>query len=246
VAKTEKELREEFERYSARENWSAWLIVAALVMEAYAAWYFSTPDRPWYETTFLIAANLTIAGGVYGEIRFGRKADAVASALQQISDQNVAEANARADEANQKAQEAALELVRYRQPRSFTREQMYRIAEKLKPHAGMQFAGATVGRNPEYLGFLQFIEMALTLSDWREIDWHVSSGITRSAGRTTIGTDVSVSNVLITFPLNNAPKSVEAAAVALADALTAEGFAAQAGLDMRNTGVVHVIVGPKT
>jgi hypothetical protein len=100
VAKTEKELREEFHRYSERENWSAWLIVAALFMEAYAAWYFSTPEKPWYETTFLITANLLIAAGVYGEIIFGRKAGAVAANLQQISDLKVAEGDARAAEAN--------------------------------------------------------------------------------------------------------------------------------------------------
>jgi hypothetical protein len=99
VAKTEKELRDEFERYSDRENWSAWLIVVALLMEAYAAWYFSTPDKEWYETTFLIAANLAIAAGVYGEIRFGRKADTVGEALQQISDERIAASEARAAEA---------------------------------------------------------------------------------------------------------------------------------------------------
>jgi hypothetical protein len=112
MAKTEKELREDFERYSERENWSAWLIVAALVMEAYAAWYFSTPDRPWYETTFLISANLAIAAGVYGEIRFGRKADAAGEALRQISDQKVAEANARAEEAIEQSKNLQVELLR--------------------------------------------------------------------------------------------------------------------------------------
>ena len=99
MAKAEIELREEFERYGDRENWSAWLIVAALVMEAYAAWHFSTPDKLWYETAFLIIANLAIAAGVYGEIRFGRKADAVAEQLKQISDEKIAASEKAAEEA---------------------------------------------------------------------------------------------------------------------------------------------------
>ena len=191
-------------------------------------------------------ANSLVAIGVGHEIIFSRMAGLRQNELKRRSDELVAVANARAEEANQKAQEAALELARYRQPRSFTRDQLYRIAEKLKPYAGMQFAGATVGRDPEILAFLQYIEAALTLADWREIDWHVSQGITRSAGRTTIGTNISVSNVLVTFPFDGVPKSVEAAAVALADALVSEGFTAKAGLDMNNKGVVHVMVGPKT
>ena len=149
-----------------------------------------------------MVAVLLIVGGVWGEIFFGGKARVA-------GDKQLAQYEARTAEANQKAQEAALELARYRQPRIFTQEQLYRIAEKLKPYAGMQYAGATVGRDPEILGLLQFIETALMLADWREIDWQLSGGATRAAGRTVIGTDVSVSNMLITFPINNASSSVE-------------------------------------
>jgi hypothetical protein len=44
------------------------------------------------------------------------------------------EYEARTAEANQKAQEAALELAKFREPRLLTQEQMYRIAEKLKAY----------------------------------------------------------------------------------------------------------------
>jgi hypothetical protein len=158
----------------------------------------------------------------------------------------LAEYEARTAEANQKAQEATLELTKFREPRVLTQEQMYRIAEKLKKHVGIQFAGATSGRNPEYLNFLQFIETSLMLANWQEINWHISRGATRAEGKTVIGTDVSVSNALITFPMDAMGSAMEAASVAPADALKAEGFEAKAGLDARNTGAIHVMVGPKT
>ena len=235
MAEDDSDFGGEYETNSHRAHLSAYVLIAGLVLELINAFI-------WYrglETLAEMVAVLLIVSGVWGEVFFGNKARVA-------GDKQLAQYEARTAEANQRAQEAALELARYRQPRVFTRDQMYRIAEKLKPFAGMQFAGATVGRDPEILGFLQHIETTLTLAEWREIDWHSSQGITRSAGRTTIGTNVSVSNVLVTFPLNNSPKSVEAAATALAEALIAEGFAAKAGLDMSNTGIVHVMVGPKT
>jgi hypothetical protein len=192
-------------------------------------------------------ANSLVAIGVALEIIFSRMAGLRQNELKRRSDERVSAANVRAEEANQKAQEAALELAKYRAPREFTRDQMYAIAEKLKPFAGMQYAGATVGRDPEYLKFLQFIEAALMLANWQEIDWHISSGITRSAGRTTIGTAVSVSNVLITFPMDQGGSSLEEAAIALADVLKAEGFIANAGMHAGPSAhMIHVMVGPKT
>jgi hypothetical protein len=172
VAKTEQELRSDFDRYSEREHWSAWLIVAALVMEAYAAWYFSTPDRPWYETTFLIAANLAIAAGVYGEIRFGRKADAVGETLQQISNEKVAEANARAAEASQKVQEAMLALARLTTPRTLTPERRERMTEVLKSFAGTPFDFA-VQPEPEPVALMDQIADALVAAGWI---WQPSGG----------------------------------------------------------------------
>jgi hypothetical protein len=35
------------------------------------------------------------------------------------------------------------------------------------------------------------------------------------------------------------------AGAALADALSVEGFVAKAGLDARNTGAIHLMIGPK-
>jgi hypothetical protein len=38
---------------------------------------------------------------------------------------------------------------------------------------------------------------------------------------------------------------METASAALADALEAEGFVAKAGLDARDTGAIHVMIGPR-
>jgi hypothetical protein len=191
-------------------------------------------------------ANSLVAIGVAFEIIFSRIAGLRQNELKRRSDERVAAANARAEEANQKAQEAALDLAKYRTPRYLTHEQLYRIAEKLKPfgESMMQYACASVGLDPEHITFLQFIEAALLIANWREIDWQWSLGTTRGAGRTTIGTGVSVSNVFITFPLEN--RAVMTAAVALMNALKEEGFVANVGPDASNHGIVKIMIGPKT
>jgi len=226
-------------------GWGTLIIFAGIVAEIFA-FFLISPGDPKERLASLIA-NALIAIGLVIEYVAIRLTIIASGEAKLEADGQIAAANARAAEANQKAQEAALELAKYREPRRSTQEQMYRIAEKLKPLAPMQYAGATVGRDPEFLTFLQFIEATLILADWQEIGWHVSAGMTRGAGRTVIGTSVSVSNVLITFPLSQMGLTLENAAVALAEALTAEGFIASAGMDSGpNAQVIHVMVGPKT
>jgi hypothetical protein len=224
----------EYEVNSRRAHFFGYVLLLGLVLELVNAliWYRGL------ETLAEMAAVLLIVGGVWGEIFFAHKARIA-------SDNQLATYEARTAEANQKAQEATLELAKYRAPRVLTQEQMYRIAEKLKGYRGIQFAGATSGRDPEFLTFLQFIENSLMLANWQQIPSSSSTGVMR-IGKADIGTDVSVSNVLITFPMDAMGKVMESAAVALADALKAEGFAAKAGLDARNSGAINVMVGPKT
>src|SRR4051812_27544299 len=121
MAKTEPELRDDFEKYAARESWGAWLIVAALLVEAYSVWQFHTPDKSPVEAIVLVVANLAIAAGVYAEIHFGRKAHKVGAQLQQFSDERVAVAEAR-------TLEAQLALERLKAPRSLTARQRAEIA----------------------------------------------------------------------------------------------------------------------
>jgi hypothetical protein len=232
---------ERLERWSGRAT--LWILFGIFVEIGSVIWF---PHDHW-ERFWAVVANAAIGIGLIVEYVVIGRAIVATREAEAESNQKVAEAEARASEANQKAQEAALELAKFRSPRTFTRDQMYRVAEMVKPYAGMQFAGATTGRDPEYLGFLQFIEMALKLADWQEIDWHTSPGVTRSVGRTTIGTTVSVSNVLVTFPLRGSGSQLEDAAIKLTEALTQEGFVAQAGVAHGSDSlVIQVMVGPKT
>ncbi|HLW92606.1 MAG TPA: hypothetical protein VKS78_15080 [Roseiarcus sp.] len=86
----------------------------------------------------MIVADLAIAVGVYMEIHFGRKASTAEAQLQQISDERVAAAEARAAEANRKAQEAQLALEEYRSPRLLTTAQQERIASAMSPFKGLR------------------------------------------------------------------------------------------------------------
>src|SRR5947209_7432973 len=110
-AKTESELRGECEKYGRRANQSAWTLVLVLVFEAALLWKFSS-DKSLLETILFIASDLALAASIYGEIHWERKAHAASAELQRIADENVAEALARAAEANEKALEARLELER--------------------------------------------------------------------------------------------------------------------------------------
>ncbi len=229
------------------ERW-AWfgggLVIAGVIGEVAIA-AIHPPYDSFLEQWGSSLANALVAIGVGAELIFARMASLRQNESKRRSDARAAEAERRAAEANQKAQEAALELAKYREPRRFTQEQLYRIAEKLKPHGPyMQYACASVGMDPEHIGFLQSIETALSVAEWREIDWQWGIGMTRGAGRTSIGTSVSVSNVFITCPLLN--DAVTAAATALMEALNAEGFVAKAGVDMTNPGIVKIMIGPKT
>lgn len=79
-----------------------------------------------------------VALGVWGEIRFGGRARHAADELQDILDQKVAESNARAAEANEKAEQERLARVQIEArltPRSLTPEQQERIAERLSTWA---------------------------------------------------------------------------------------------------------------
>jgi hypothetical protein len=106
-------LKGSFERDGVWAEASAWAIVGGLVLEVCLLLWFSK-DRSSCETLSLVAANGIIAAGVFGEIHFGRRAARSLKRLQQISDETVASAKRASDEANQKAQEAMLELERLR------------------------------------------------------------------------------------------------------------------------------------
>jgi hypothetical protein len=163
--KTEPELREEFEKYAERESWGAWLIVAALVAEAYSVWQFHTPDKSLAEAVFLAIANLAIAAGVYVEIHFGRKAHDTAASLQQFSDERVAASDARAAEANERALATQLELEKFRKPWSLPVWKLPDFEGLLKPFAGTPYRILTLNDH-DPLRMASILKQAFAWAQW--------------------------------------------------------------------------------
>jgi hypothetical protein len=229
------DLKSSYVRDSVRADRMAKLIIVGLVIEIVGVFVL---QKPALEGAVTVVSAALIAIGVWGELKFSHLARVAGDAI-------VAEAEARAAEANFKAQESALELAKFRAPRALSREQTERVAEKIRPFAGIQFAGARNPGNPEFESFLRAIEIALQLAQWTEIDWHVSKARPRVAGLTMIGTEVSVWDVSIGIPLRHA-QTYDKPAFALANALNAEGIAATAGIAYDpNAVAIHVMVGPK-
>jgi hypothetical protein len=232
MASDEDDFGAQYEVNSHRAHLFAYVLIAGLIIELAAGIF-------WYrgiETIVGTAATLLIVIGVWGEIFFGQKARIA-------GDKQLAQFEARAAEANQKAQEAARELARYRQPRVMSREQMDRVSKAVEPFAGMQFAVCVNPGNPEFESFLRYIELALEKAGWTEIDWRVSAGRTRS-GRPTIGTSSSVTGVMVQFNTDDMG-TLGGAAMALVVALLAEGFDAMGGPATIQASGIHIMVGPK-
>ncbi len=229
------DLKSRYQRNSARADWLAKFIILGLAVEIVGVFVL---QKPAMEGAVTIISAALIAIGVWGELKFSHRAREAGDAI-------VAEAEARGAEATLKAQEVVLELAKFRAPRTLNREQTERIAGKIKQYTGAQFAGARNPGNPEFKSCLRDIEIALHMAGWKEIDWHVSAGRPRAAGLTTIGTDVSVWNVSIGIPQRNF-QTYSKSAFALAEALSAEGVTATAGIIYdQNAVAIHVMVGPK-
>jgi hypothetical protein len=205
-----------------------------------------------------VVADVLVAAGVATEILFAARARSKAEARKLLSDSKVAEANERAAEANRKAEEAALELARFKAPRILNNEQLYRVADKLKPFAPLIFDASVNPGNPEYVHCLRSIEIALTVAGWKQAGWDgPGTRVNRqSVGLPAFGSNSSVSNVAISFLVDNdSPKTLisTAAAMALVDALFVEGIVAEARPTMERdeSGAqkprpIHIAVGTKT
>lgn len=89
---------------SRRARWYARVIVGGLLFEVIVLLAYSA-EKSWQETALLIASALIIAAGVWGEDHHTHDADSANNDLQRISDQKIAEANARASEAQLRAEQ---------------------------------------------------------------------------------------------------------------------------------------------
>jgi hypothetical protein len=164
----------------------------------------------------------------------------------------IAGANERAAEANQKAQEASLELAKFKAPRVLNEEQRGRIVDKLKPQfSGTEYDITIIDSEPEILNLVFAIELVLSTAEWTELDWKgTGEALIRAGKQPLIRLGVSIANVVIGVQVNQPPKLFEAA-LALSDALATEGITATAerhiGHEMSSTNenAIHIMIGRK-
>jgi hypothetical protein len=157
-----------------------------------------------------------------------------------------------ADEAKARAAEATLELAKFKAPRVLTEEQRGRIVDKLKPQfSGTEYDITISNSEPEILSLVFAIELVLSTAEWTELDWKgTGEALIRAGKQPLIRLGVSVTNVVIGVQVNQSPKLFEAA-LALSDALEAEGVTATAerhiGHEMSSTNAnaIHVMIGRK-
>lgn len=183
---------------SRRVRWSAWAIVGGLFTEVLVLLWFSAAKSA-FETGLLIISNFIIAAGVFGEDHFAHKSGEAATRLQQISDEKVATAEARAAEADQKAQEAILELARLKARRDLTQKQRGRVVDKLKKFSGTEYDISINSIDPEILNFVFIVELILSTAGWTELGWQGPLGVqvlTRE-GQPSIAISASVTHVMI-------------------------------------------------
>jgi hypothetical protein len=140
-----------YELNSARAERIAYLILVGLAIEIVDAFIFKESIR---EASLAIISSCLIAGGVWGEIIFERRA-------KQAGDSIVAIANARAAEADQKAEEARLELIRLTTPRSLSYEQQRRIADKMRVFQGLRAVLGAIPASAKNVELLQQIVHSL-------------------------------------------------------------------------------------
>jgi len=109
-------------------------VIVGLIAEVALAWLHLPPDSACSVWGTVLADSL-VAIGVSGEVQFSRMAFRRDKELKRRSDEKVAEAKARAAEANQKAQESILELARLREQGALTTDAVLETAKATKANA---------------------------------------------------------------------------------------------------------------
>jgi hypothetical protein len=151
--------------------------------------------------------------------------------------------------ANARAKEAELALVKFRAPRLPNKEQLARIAEKLKPFAGTKFDVGLSGNSGEQADFLWRLESALANLEpdvpnagWIELAW---GGLQR--GNRPASGSVAAQNVEIHLHPESREKLLPAAN-GLISVLKEIGIEAKdAGFNAHSTNVdaIHILIGDK-
>jgi hypothetical protein len=158
----------------------------------------------------------------------------------------LAEANARAADANAKAVEAQLALEHSKTPRSLNKEQLLRIAQRIKEFAGVPF-DLWVKPDPEPIAFVTQITVSLIAAGWKGVPAQDTGGLKVSGpGIPDAGIAATAVGVGIAISTDNGEGSREhAAGKALAEALIADGINVRIVINDAPKDLVHLVVGRK-
>lgn len=244
----------EYQRNTYLEHVSALVLLAGLALEIVnAAVWFEGP-----KTIAEIIAVLLIGLGVAGEVWFANRA-------RLAGDKQLALYRARVAEANLKAQEAVLDLAKFRSPRSLSGEQVNHIKGKLKRKGPLLVYVGAVPPSDEGGRLASLIKIALSTADCVPQDGMRGSACLDAMGRSGHLYPRGVRIYYLPGQPSTMPhewektryrEAVEAShwpadfAEQLSIALNDEGIFAQVELDSRKVnwdgpGVITVVVGDK-
>jgi hypothetical protein len=129
-------------------------------------------------------------------------------------------------QSNERAAQAELQIARIRQPRVLSSEQQRRIGDTLARFAGQNFAFLAFG-DPESLRILANIDAALKIAKWNRLP--SPTGLGGDIAYNTAGGSVSsINDIGLKIYVAVDDTSAEAAALAFAAALSAEGIPCEA------------------
>jgi len=249
--------------FSFNNDWfeySTIVVLGGLVFELVTLLAFHK-TASWREKAVLIAGTLVIALGVAGEWHFGSKASAAALRLQAISDEKVAAlakdtagakkdaatAGAQIAEANARSLEAQTALAKFKAPRVLIAGQQLNVTAKIARFAGQKFDMGVNAGEPEAGYLLDAIEAAMNHAGWQQIDWKGGDIVYTRPDHRVVGI-VSMIGVFAQMDRDKVSEFGDAA-VALIEALKAEGIEAKAepgsGTHAENKDAIHIIIGKK-
>ena len=215
------DLKSTYEKNSRRAERFAFLILIGLAVEIVEVFVL---QRPLLEASFTIGSTLLILLGVWGEILFERRA-------REAGDGMIAEANARASEANERAARAELDLAKYRAWRRLEGDAFASVVAAMKPFAGTPYTLAFSIAQPEITELMFQINAALSAAGLEQQGWPQTNAVRFPAGENAvtpgIGAGVNVRDVTITWALEpGVPPPLARVGQTLSNALNAIGIVA--------------------
>ena len=241
--KSDDQLRSEIAANESSAEWGAWAVVFGLILEIVLATANSLGyGNKGVENWGAVVADSLIALGVYCEIHFGRRASHGNGELRRRSDERVAEANAR-------AAEAQLALAKFRAPRrEIFAGKGPLVTERLKPFSGTKFDCGTSGSG-EVADFWWDLQPALIAAGWEHLPWFddLLGGIYHRQPPLPISGIVGATNVEIHIR-SEERMALAPAAEALVAALNDAGIAAaDVGFNChsKNVNALHIHIGEK-